>query len=500
VAGQRGILRAAAFTAENCMFDLRPPFYIIGQILVAVGGAMLIPAVVDYLAGAPGWATFLECALVTSLTGALTAIACGGTGSNALSIRQAFLMTAAVWILVPLFGALPLMLGMPHLSFTDAYFESVSGITTTGATVIFDTEKLPPGTNLWRGLLTWMGGLGFSFVAMVFLPFLRVGGMRFFQTQGFDTMGKILPRAADIAGALLRFYLLLTLVVFVTYLLLGMSALDAAVHAFATVSCGGFSTSDDSFGRFSGAVEYAGSLFMVISSMPFIRFVQLMQGSPRPLWRDSQARTYLALIAIAVGAVVIWRLATTDVAFEPALRETLFNLISIFSGTGFGSASVASWGAFAVGVAFVIGNIGGCTSSASAAMSIFRWQIAFLAIRRQIRRLYAPSRVEKLKYEGRVVEDDVLNPVIAFFTFYVLLFGIFSVLLGLSGIDTMSAIFAVWTSLGNVGVGFGDIVSRTGTMIDVPEPDKWVLILAMLMGRLGVMPMIVLCLPRFWRG
>lgn len=480
------------------MFDLRPPFYIAGLLLIATGCAMLIPAAVELAAGNDNWDAFLECALVTFLAGALMAIACH-TDMTTLSIRQAFLMTAAAWILVPLFGALPLIVGDPYLSFTDAYFEAVSGITTTGSTVIDHLETLTPGANLWRGLLNWMGGLGFSFVAMVFLPFLRVGGMLFFQTQGFDTLGKVLPRASDIAGALLRFYLLLTLVVFVTYFSFGMTPLDAAVHTFATVSCGGFSTSDDSFGRYEGLIEYAGALFMFLASLPFIRFVQLLQGAPRPFLHDHQARAYLLWTGAAVGAVVLWRLATSDDGFEPILRTSLFNMISIFSGTGFGTADVASWGAFAVAVAFLVGMIGGCTSSTSASISVFRWQILLGAIRLQVRKLHSPSRIEALKYEGRVVADEVLNPVIAFFTAFVLCFGVMSVLLCFSGIDTMSAIFAVWTSIGNIGYGFGAIMSRTGTMIDVPASDKWVLITAMLMGRLGMMPLIVLLLPRFWR-
>lgn len=482
------------------MFDIRPSFYIVGLLLIVTGLAMFIPAAVEIGARQGHWGPFVESATFTLLAGTFVALSCRNGMTPALSIRQAFLMTSASWILVPLFGTLPLILGAPYLSFTDAYFEAVSGITTTGSTVIDQLETLPPGANLWRGLLNWMGGLGFSFVAMVFLPFLRVGGMLFFQTQGFDTLGKVLPRASDIAGWLLRFYLGLTLVVFVTYFSFGMTVLDATVHAFATVSCGGFSTDDMSFGKYDGMVEYAGALFMIVASLPFIRFVQLLQGVPRPFLSDWQSRAYLAWIGIAVGAVVIWRMLTSDDDVEPILRETLFNMVSIFSGTGFGTADVASWGAFAVAVAFIIGMIGGCTSSTSASISVFRWQILFRAIQLQIRKVHMPSRIEQLKYEGRVVEDEVLNPIIAFFTAFVLFFGLMTAALAFSGVDTMSAIFAVWTSIGNIGYGFGDIMSRTGTMIDVPTSDKWILIVAMLLGRLGMMPLIVLVLPRFWRA
>ncbi len=483
------------------MFDLRPPFYITGLILVVVGVFMLIPASVDFAAGTLGWEVFLESALVTGFTGALMALACRNGMTPTLSIRQTFMMTATIWISVPMFSAIPLMTGAPHLSFTDAYFEAVSGITTTGSTVIYDLEKLPPGVLLWRGLLNWMGGLGIAFVAMVFFPFLRVGGMRFFQVEGFDTLGKILPRATDIARALLKFYIGLTFVIFLTYFAFGMTVLDAVVHAFSTVSCGGFSNDDRSFGKYSGAIEYFGAIYMLISAMPYIRFVQIMQGSPRPLLKDAQSRGFLTWVALSVAAVVAWRLATSDEAFEPVLRETFFNLVSIFTGTGYGTADVASWGAFAVAVAFLVGNhrwlhlvlfggdLGVPLAGAAGGDTVAGPQTAFAQ----------PGGGPEIRWprgRGRGAEPDHR----LFHRSIVLLFGVFAVLLGFSGVDTMSSIFAVWTSLGNIGYGFGDIVSRTGTMIDVPEPDKWVLIAAMLMGRLSLMPLIVLCLPRFWRG
>lgn len=483
------------------MFDIRPPLRIVAQVLVVTGAAMLLPAAVDAVAGNDNWRAFVTASVLTMLVGAITALSCQSAQRKpGLSLRQAFLMTASGWILVAGFATLPLIWGAPGLNFTDAYFETVSGITTTGATVIVGLEHLPPGANLWRGLLNWMGGLGFSFLALVFLPYLRVGGMQFFQTSGFDTMGKVLPRAHEIAGSLMRFYIGLTLVIYVTYHGFGMSSLEAAVHAFSTVSTGGLSTQDRSFAAYQGNAEYAAALFMILAGMPFIRFVQLLQGTPKPMLQDWQVRTYLCIIVIVVALTTAWRLATQGGNFEPVLRSSLFNMVSILTGTGYSSGDVASWGGFVMALAFIAGMIGGCTSSTSASISVFRWQIAVLAIRRQIQQLYSPSRVVKLRYQGREVGPEVLDPTIAFFTAFVLLFGLMSALLAISGVDMISAIFAVWMALGNIGFGFGEIVSRTGTMVDIPTFDKWVLIAAMLLGRVGIMPMIVLLLPRFWRG
>ncbi len=480
------------------MFDLRPPAHVVGLILIFLGASMLVPAAVDWQAGSGDIAGFVESAIFTAVTGVLLSLATYTTAGT-LSLRQTFAMTAAIWIAAAMFGSLPFMLGYPQLGLTDAAFESASGITTTGSSVIAGLERMPPGILLWRGMLNWFGGLGIAFVAMVFFPFLRVGGMKFFQVEGFDTLGKVLPRAADIARLLLGFYVGITLACAITYGLFGMSLLDAVVNAMATIATGGFSTADASFGKYHGAIEYAGALFMILGSLPYIRFVQMARGAPRPMLRDPQVRAYLAVIAVAVGAVVLWRLATSPDGFEPILRGSLFNIVSVISCTGFATDNIAAWGAFPVAVTFLVGLIGGCTSSSSGAISVFRWQILLRAIRSQILQIHHPARIEPVKYDGVTVPADVMDPVVMFFTLYILTIGIGSVLVGLSGIDPMSSIFAVWTSIGNIGYGFGDALAQTGTFVAFPTFAKWVLIAIMLLGRLGFAPILVLLMPRFWR-
>lgn len=481
------------------MVDVRPIAYLIGRMLVVLAILMLAPAMIDWRAGLLNGGNFLECAILTGGVGGLLSLASANALGRGLDIRQAYLLTAAIWAGLPLFACLPFILGAPGLSFTDAYFEAVSGITTTGSTVIVGLDALPEGMNLWRGMLNWIGGLGIAFIAMIFLPVMRVGGMQFFRTEGFDTLGKALPRATDIARALLSVYAGLTVLCILTYLALGMSMLDAIVNGAATIATGGFSPSDLSFGKYPGAPEYAGALFMVLGSLPYIRYVQLVSGRAEPLWSDPQVRAILLWMAVAVGIVTLWRVSNSDMAAEPAFRETLFNLSSILTGTGFFSGTFATWGSFALAVAFILGMIGGCSGSSSGALSVFRVQLAGRAIAAQIAVIHHPDRVAPVRYAGRPVETDAINALMLYVTGYVLTIGILSVAMTLVGVDTVSALFGIWTSLGNIGYGFGEMTAATGTFRDFPEAAKWLMIVAMLMGRLGLLAIFVLVLPRFWR-
>lgn len=481
------------------MIDLRPIFYVVGRILVVLAILMLAPAIIDWRAGLENGADFLQAAIITGALGLLLSVATANGLAGGLNARQAYLLTAMIWGFVPLFGALPFMLGAPNLSFTDAYFEAVSGITTTGSTVIVGLENLPPGMNLWRGMLNSLGGLGIAFVAMIFLPVLRVGGMQYFKTEGFDTFGKALPRATDIARQLVIVYFGLTLACMLVYRLLGMTELSAVVNGMTTVATGGFSDADASFSRFGAPIQYAGALFMVLASLPYIRYVQLLNGQARPLWQDSQIRAYLKWIAFSVGTVTLWRLITAGGDIEETFREALFNLISIISSTGFMAGSFSGWGGYMLIVAFLIGIVGACSGSSASGLSVFRVQIAASALLAQIRQIASPSKVVPVRYEGRTVSEDVISGLILFITGYVLSMGVMTVAIALMGVDPMSALWGVWTSIGNIGFGMGPIASRTGTFIEYPDAAKWVLILAMLMGRLGLMAIFVLLLPRFWR-
>ncbi len=481
------------------MLDLRPVGYILGRLLLVLGALMLVPAALDVFMDNGNAAGFVKSSLFTTGLGGLFVLTTRNAMGRSIDNRLAFLLTFVIWVVLPLFGALPFMLGAPQLGVTDAYFESVSGITTTGSTVIVGLEGYPEGMNLWRGMLNWLGGLGIAFIAMIFLPVMRVGGMQFFRTEGFDTLGKVLPRATDIATQLLGVYALLTMIFMASYALIGMAPLDAIVYAFGTIATGGFSPSDASFGKYAGVGEYMGGTFMIVSGMPYIRFVQLVNGDTRPLWRDLQVRAYLKLMAIAVGAVTAWHVLVADAPLEPSFREAYFNISSIFTGTGFSSGSYTSWGGFAMLVALVVGFIGGCSGSSTGALSIFRVQVATAAVRAQMLRVVSPRRIEPVKYGGRTVDQETINGMMLYVTSYIVLVGVLSVAMTLFSVDTVSALFGVWTSIGNIGYGFGDMVAPTGTFVDFPLGAKWILIVTMILGRLSLLALLVLVMPQFWR-
>ncbi len=482
------------------MIDPRPVLYVIGLLVVAMGLFMLFPLVLDLAAGDANWRAFFGASVICLVSGSAVALATANGAGRSMTLRQVFLLTTGVWIALPAFGSLPLILGAPGLSLTDALLESVSGMTTTGTTTIEGIDALPMGANLWRGILQWLGGLGIVIVAMLFLPVMKVGGMQFFRSEGFDTLGKVLPRAMDISSALIQVYVWMTVACAVTFFALGMTGFDAVVHALTTVSTGGFSSYDKSFGVFIGPLEYAAAVFMLLGSLPFIRFVQLAQGSLRPLWHDPQVRAYLRWNLYAIAGVVAYEAITHDIPLPGLIREATFNIVSTFSGTGFASVDLTTWGPFPFVILIIVGLIGGCTSSTGCSVKVFRYLILFEAIKVQIRRLHNPGSVNPLRYDGRSVGQDVLDSVIVFFTMFILSFGLLAVALSLTGLEAKTAVTAAWTSIANIGPVFGPEVGPTGAVHGFPEPAKWLMMAGMLVGRLELLSVYVLFMGRFWRG
>ena len=347
------------------MIDFRPVAYVIGLLVAAMGLAMLFPMAADYASGNDHWLIFLESAIISVTIGGLVALACGNSVTGGLSLRQTFLLTALVWLTLPVFGALPFVLGVTNASPTDAFFEAMSGLTTTGATAFSGLAGLPEGIKLWRGMLQWIGGVGIIVVAMVFLPELRVGGMQIFRSEGFDTSGKILPRAGEIATSISFIYIGLTIACALAYTVSGLSPFDAAVHAMTTVSTGGMGNYDSSFAIFEAGTQYVAVVFMILSALPFVRFVQLMAGSAQPLLTDPQIRVFLITLTVVVLLMASWLWGQGGTLTENAFRHSLFNVVSIMTGTGYASADYMGWGTFPIMMFFFIGLIGGCAGSTS---------------------------------------------------------------------------------------------------------------------------------------
>jgi len=482
------------------MTDLRPVGYVVGTLVALLGLTMVIPLLVDLAYGNAEWGVFLEAGVVTTVAGVSMALACANGKSEGLSIQQMFLLTTLIWLILPIFGGIPFMLGATEAGFTDAFFEAMSGMTTTGSTVFSGLDDLPEGLLLWRSMLQWFGGIGIIVVAMVFLPELKVGGMQVFRSEAFDTDGKVLPRAAEIASRISVIYVWLTVACFIAYLVVGMSGFDAINHALTTLSTGGFSTRDASFGAFQGPAEYVSSFFMILASLPFVRYVQLIAGSARPFWRDTQIHAYLAVIFGLTLCFAVYRLIVNEDHFEHSFREGIFNVTSIISGTGYASVDYQLWGAFPAVAFFFIGLIGGCAGSTACSVKIFRYQLLFASMRAQIRKIHSPNGVFTPRYQGRPVSEDVLSSVMAFFSFFIVTLGITSVLLAATGLDLVTAISGAATALACVGPGLGDIIGPSGNFASLNDPAKWVLALAMLVGRLEVMSVFALFTIRFWRS
>jgi trk system potassium uptake protein TrkH len=482
------------------MLDLRPVGYVIGLLVASLGITMIGPLLVDLAAGNGHWFVFLESMIVTIVIGGLIALACSNGVAQGLTLQQTFLLTSLVWLMLPLFGAIPFVLGATESGITDAFFEAMSGLTTTGATVIVGIDALPEGLKLWRGILQWLGGVGIVVVAMVFLPELRVGGMQIFRSEAFDTMGKILPRAGEIASRISVIYVGLTMACAVGYIATGMGGFDAIVHAMTTVSTGGMANYDMSFGTFGAGVHYVGIVFMVLAALPFVRFVQLMAGTARPIWQDSQIHAFLAILMMCVLLITAWVWGREGVMSEVAFREALFNVTSVMSGTGYSSADYMQWGTFPIVIFFWVGLIGGCAGSTSCSVKVFRYQIVFAAIKSQIRQIHSPHGIFTPRYDGRPISDDVLNSVIAFLVAFMLSLGITAVLLGLTGLDFITSVSGAAAALANIGPGLGPEIGPAGNYANINDAAKWILAIAMFIGRLEIMVVLTILSIKFWRN
>lgn len=481
------------------MFDLRPVGNLIGLLVAAQGCAMLLPVAVALLTGDGEHDTFILAAFISIVAGGGVALSTTGTNPEKMNIQQVFLMTTLVWLVLPVFGALPFWIGTPNASYTNAFFEAMSGLTTTGSTVFVGLDEMPRATLLWRAMLQWFGGVGIIVVAMALLPALKVGGMQIFRSEGFDTMGKVLPRAAEISVSISSIYVGLTAACALCYNLVGLNAFDAIAHALTTIATGGYANYDASFGAMAGAPEYVGSLFMILASLPFVRYVQLVGGTAQPLLKDSQIRTFLTLLSLTILVMVAYLVAERGTFTELAFRQSLFNVTSIMSGTGYASTNYQLWGTFPVALFFLMGLIGGCAGSTTCSIKVFRYQLLIAAIRAQIRTIHSPHGVFTPRYEGRPVGQDVFSSVMAFFVMFMSTLIVLSIALGLTGLDTVTAVSGAASALANIGPGLGDEIGPSGTYASLPDSAKWFLAMGMLLGRLELMSVYVLFTVAFWR-
>lgn len=474
-----------------------PIIYLIGMLLCILSLFMMIPAFVDWLYGNNDWPAFVGASLLTLFVGAILYLSNRDSTTEHLELRQAFLLTNSAWISIALFGSLPFLLSEIDMNFTDAIFESTSGITTTGATVINNLEATSHGILIWRALLQWLGGVGIIVMALAVLPMLSIGGMQLFKTESYETPDKVVPKAASFAAGISIVYITLTVVWALMLWFAGMPLFDSIAHAMTTLATGGYSTRSDSLAAFnSSSIEIIVIFGMIVGSLPFVHYLAITKKGLKNLFKDDQVKLFLTLIVFVVLIVSIY-LNLNDIPFLEALRLASFNVISIITGTGFGTSDFNNWGGFPTTILLILMFIGGCAGSTTCGLRMARIQVLVANAKAQISKLIRPHAVVVSYYNQKPIPENVAESVMGFFFLYIISFAVIACLLGGLGLDLITAISGAASAIGNVGPGLGDIIGPSGTYQSIPELGKLFLCVGMILGRLEIFAILVMFSPLF---
>ncbi|WP_106478353.1 TrkH family potassium uptake protein [Phytohalomonas tamaricis] len=476
-----------------------PVLRILAILLLVLAVIMLMPLVLLLIEGNSDARAFVYSEAVTLGCAGLVLLVTNGLDLE-LRPRQMFILTTMSWVVLSAFASLPMIFGAPHLSLSDAVFESVSAITTTGSTVLVGIDNLSDGIKLWRGLMQWVGGIGIIVMAIAILPFLQVGGMRLFQTESSDWSDKVLPRAGGIAKAIGVVYLGLSVAAMLSYWLAGMRPFDAIVHAMSSMSTGGFANYDASFGVYADKplILWLAVFYMLCGGLPFVLFVRLVRERSGAIWRDQQVRGLLVLLVVTTVLLAGYRFIR-GVPLGEALTQAAFNIVSVVTTTGYASDDYTLWGPLAVGIFFYLTFVGGCSGSTSGGMKVFRFQIGIIMLVNQLRHLVHSNGVFAQRYNGRMLTDEVIRGVIAFSFFFFITVAVLALGLSLMGLDLITSLSGAATAVANVGPGLGDTIGPAGNFAALPDAAKWMLCIGMLMGRLEILTVLVLLTPTFWR-
>ena len=477
-----------------------PIIYLIGMLLCILSLFMMIPAFVDWLYGNNDWPAFVGASLLTLFVGAILYLSNKDSTTEHLELRQAFLLTNSAWVSIALFGSLPFLLSEIDMSFTDAIFESTSGITTTGATVINNLEATSHGILIWRALLQWLGGVGIIVMALAVLPMLSIGGMQLFKTESYETPDKVVPKAASFAAGISIVYITLTVLWALMLWVAGMPLFDSIAHAMTTLATGGYSTRSESLAAFnSSSIEIIVIFGMIVGSLPFVHYLAITKKGLKNLFKDDQVKLFLTLIVFVVLIVSIY-LNLNDIPFLEALRLASFNVISIITGTGFGTSDFNNWGGFPTTILLILMFIGGCAGSTTCGLRMARIQVLVANAKAQISKLIRPHAVVVSYYNQKPIPENVAESVMGFFFLYIISFAVIACLLGGLGLDLITAISGAASAIGNVGPGLGDIIGPSGTYQSIPELGKLFLCVGMILGRLEIFAILVMFSPLFWKN
>ena len=475
-------------------------FFLIGILLIVLGASMLAPYSLQ-LIFKEGSHSFISASIVTCFIGSLFVL---GNLENEfrLNLRQTFLFSSLAWFMVAVFGSLPFLLSTQEFSFSEAFFESMSGITTTGATIISDLDNTPKSILLWRAIMQWLGGIGIVVMAITILPLLQVGGMQLFKMEGPDSTEKILPRTIEVAATIISVYIILTFLCGFFYWMFGMTIFDSISHSMTTIATGGFSTHDDSIGFFKNPnIEIVASVFIILGSIPFISYLKFAQGNRKVFFNDVQIKGLIYLLLISITIMFLYLLFTNyEANIFDKIRISSFNVISILSGTGYVTDDFGLWGKFSLIFFLFLMFIGGCAGSTACGIKIFRLQMLLIFLKNQIKKLISPNSVIITKYNNQKISDTFINSVIIFIFSFLFIFLIIAMLLSVSGLDFITSISGAASSISNVGPGLGDMIGPNGNYKDIPDLSKWILSIGMLLGRLELFAVLVLFFPSFWRN
>ena len=479
------------------MSNYKTVFFTLGILQIILGVSMFIPIIVQFFYSEID-SSFFGSSIVTIIFGTLFFLS-NLDHDKKLNLQQAFLLTALSWISIAVFGSLPFVFSSIELSITDSFFESMSGITTTGSTIISDLENAPKGLLLWRAILQWLGGIGIIVMAITLMPIMNVGGMQLFKISSNDSSEKILPKSKEIALRLIYIYSGLTGLCAITYWIFGMGKFDSLTHSMTTIATGGFSNYNESIGYFNSLpIEVSSMFFIILGSIPFIAYIKFINGNKKIFLNDIQIKTFLKIIIFTVIILSIYLLFSNHENFN--LRSIFFNTISILSGTGYVNAEFDSWGSFPITLFLALMFIGGCAGSTACGVKIFRIQILYLFILNQLKKIIYPKGVFVIKYDQSAVDEKFIASIISFIYFYIVIFFILTALLSLTGLDFITAISGAATSISNVGPGLGPIIGPNGDFSSLPDLSKWILTVGMILGRLELFAILVLFLPSFWKN
>ena len=458
---------------------------------------MLIPIITQFIYKEFD-SSFFGASIVTIIFGTLFFLS-NLDHDKKLNLQQAFLLTALSWLSIAIFGSLPFIFSSINFSFTNAFFESMSGITTTGSTIISNLNEMPKGILLWRALLQWLGGIGIIIMAITLMPIMNVGGMQLFKISNNDSSEKILPKSKEIATRLIFIYVGLTSLCAIFYFIFGMSAFDSITHSMTTIATGGFSNYNESIGYFnSSSIEISAMIFILLGSIPFIAYIKFINGNKMIFFNDIQIQTFLKVIIVSIAILSIYLAINNLDTFN--FMAVLFNIISILTGTGYVNAQFDNWGNFSLVLFLILMFIGGCAGSTTCGIKIFRIQILYSFIVNSLKKIIYPKGIFVLKYDQNPIDNKFISSIISFIYMYLIIFFFITTLLSLTGLDFITSISGAATAISNVGPGLGSIIGPNGDFSSLPDVSKWILSVGMILGRLELFAILVLFLPSFWRN